>query len=181
MARRIIIFGATGFTGRLLAQRLAVQGAQPVLAGRSDSSLRELAEPLGLEWRVADALRQNSVFALLERGPAQVNIPRDHFYGEFDYTIATPVRVERSAGAPESLDEAATLLAGAKFPVIVAGGGVIMSNGVGETMALAEHLDAPVRRLHGSHTPTPYSPPLEKAVVFDSETIARAIRELHAE
>ena len=73
MARRIIIFGATGFTGRLLAQRLASQGATPVLAGRSEASLRELAEPLGLEWQVADALRQNSVFALLEPGDVLVS------------------------------------------------------------------------------------------------------------
>jgi short subunit dehydrogenase-like uncharacterized protein len=65
-ARRIIVFGATGFTGRLVAGRLAAQGAAPVLAGRSEASVRELAERLGVEWRVADALRQNSVFALLE-------------------------------------------------------------------------------------------------------------------
>ena len=73
MARRIIIFGATGFTGRLLAQRLAAQDASPVLAGRSEESLRALAEPLGLEWQVADALRQNSVFALLEPGDVLVS------------------------------------------------------------------------------------------------------------
>jgi short subunit dehydrogenase-like uncharacterized protein len=73
VARRIIIFGATGFTGRLLAQRLAAQGAAPILAGRSEASLRELAEPLGLEWEVADALRRNSVFALLEPGDVLVS------------------------------------------------------------------------------------------------------------
>jgi len=44
-----------------------------------------------------------------------------------------------------------------------------------------DDLDAPIRRLNGSHTPTPYSPPLEAAVVPDQETIARAIRDLHGE
>jgi short subunit dehydrogenase-like uncharacterized protein len=73
VARRIIIFGATGFTGRLLAERLAVQGAAPVLAGRSEAPLRALAERLGVEWRQADALRRNSVFALLERGDVLVS------------------------------------------------------------------------------------------------------------
>jgi short subunit dehydrogenase-like uncharacterized protein len=68
VARRIIIFGATGYTGRLVAERLAAQGAAPVLAARTEASVRELAESLGLEWQVADALRQNSVFALLEPG-----------------------------------------------------------------------------------------------------------------
>ena len=73
MASRIVVFGATGFTGRLVAERLAAQGASPVLAGRSEDSVRVLAEPLGLEWRVADALRQNSVFALLEDGDVIVS------------------------------------------------------------------------------------------------------------
>jgi 2-oxoisovalerate dehydrogenase E1 component len=41
-----------------------------------------------------------------------------------------------------------------------------------------DDLDAPIRRLNGAHTPTPYSPPLEAAVVPDPESIAQAIREL---
>jgi short subunit dehydrogenase-like uncharacterized protein len=69
MPARIIVFGATGYTGRLVAERLAAQGARPVLAGRSEARLRELAERLGgLEWTRADALRQNSVFELVEAG-----------------------------------------------------------------------------------------------------------------
>jgi len=73
VTHRIVLFGATGFTGRLLAERLAAQGAAAMLAGRSEGSVRELAERLGLEWRVADALRQNSVFALLEPGDVLVS------------------------------------------------------------------------------------------------------------
>jgi 2-oxoisovalerate dehydrogenase E1 component len=44
-----------------------------------------------------------------------------------------------------------------------------------------DDLDAPIRRLNGIHTPTPYSPPLEAAVVPNSETIAQTIRDLFAE
>ncbi len=44
-----------------------------------------------------------------------------------------------------------------------------------------DELDAPVRRLNGAHTPIPYSPPLEAAVVPQPETIAAAIRDLMAE
>jgi 2-oxoisovalerate dehydrogenase E1 component len=44
-----------------------------------------------------------------------------------------------------------------------------------------DDLDAPVRRLNGAHTPTPYSPPLEAAVVPSVETIEQAIRDLLAE
>ena len=99
-------------------------------------------------------------YALLERGPTQFNIPRDIFYGEFDATIPKPIRVERPAGGPNSLEEAAKLLAGAEFPVIVAGGGVIMSDGVDEVVELAEHLDAPVVNtyLHNDSFPKIASP-----------------------
>ena len=44
-----------------------------------------------------------------------------------------------------------------------------------------DDLDAPIRRLNGAFAPTPYSPPLEKAVVPQVEDIARAIRELARE
>lgn len=41
-----------------------------------------------------------------------------------------------------------------------------------------DELDAPIRRLNGAHSPTPYSPSLERAVVPNVETIAQAIRAL---
>ena len=82
--------------------------------------------------------------AMLEMGPAQLNIPRDFFYGDIEATIAAPMRIGRGAGDAAALDAAAELLAGAKFPVMLAGGGVIMSEGGAEAMALAELLDSPV-------------------------------------
>lgn len=39
-------------------------------------------------------------------------------------------------------------------------------------------LDAPIKRINGAFTPTPYSPPLEKAVVPQADDIAQAIRDL---
>ena len=44
-----------------------------------------------------------------------------------------------------------------------------------------DDLDAPIRRLNGAHTPTPYSPSLEAAVVPNAGTIAQAVRDLIAE
>lgn len=41
-----------------------------------------------------------------------------------------------------------------------------------------DRLDAPIRRLNGAHTPTPYSPPLEAAVVPSLESLTQAIRDL---
>ena len=42
-------------------------------------------------------------------------------------------------------------------------------------------LDAPIRRLNGLHTPTPYSPTLEQAVVPHLDAVVAAIRSLAAE
>src|SRR3954466_6152926 len=64
--QRIVIFGATGYTGRLVAERLVAQGVRPVLAGRSASRLGELPAALGgLEVVRADVMRKNSVFDLV--------------------------------------------------------------------------------------------------------------------
>lgn len=82
--------------------------------------------------------------AVLENGPAQLNIPRDLFYGDIDVDIPAPVKVERGAGGRQSLDKAAELLAGAQFPVIISGGGVVMGDAVDACIELAEYLGAPV-------------------------------------
>lgn len=44
-----------------------------------------------------------------------------------------------------------------------------------------DELDAPIRRINGAFTPTPYSPPLEAAVVPTAADVARVVRELLAE
>ncbi len=82
--------------------------------------------------------------ALLELGPTQLNIPRDFFYGDIECEIPRPLAIERGAGGAESLDAAADLLAGARFPVLLCGGGVVMADGQAEAIALAELLQAPV-------------------------------------
>ena len=82
--------------------------------------------------------------AMLDLGPTQLNIPRDYFYGEIDVTIASPMRVSPGPGDSAALDAAAEILAAARFPVILAGGGVIMAGATAETITLAELLGAPV-------------------------------------
>lgn len=49
---RWLLYGANGFTGRRIAAEAASRGLSPVLAGRREEAVREVAEPLGLEWRV---------------------------------------------------------------------------------------------------------------------------------
>jgi short subunit dehydrogenase-like uncharacterized protein len=67
VAGRIVLFGATGYTGRLTAAALVERGARPVLAGRSIEPLRELGDTLGgLEVGVADVSKPESVRDLVE-------------------------------------------------------------------------------------------------------------------
>ena len=98
--------------------------------------------------------------ALTEMGPTQLNIPRDYFYGEINVEIPRPRTLDRGPGGEQSLDEAAELLAQAKFPVIVSGGGVVMADGIDACKALAERLGAPVVNSYQHNDSFPASHPL---------------------
>ncbi|TVO50352.1 sulfoacetaldehyde acetyltransferase, partial [Denitromonas halophila] len=98
--------------------------------------------------------------AMSEMGPTQLNIPRDYFYGEITCEIPKPSRLDRGPGGEQSLNDAAALLATAKFPVIISGGGVVMSGAVEECKALAERLGAPVVNSYLHNDSFPASHPL---------------------
>ncbi len=98
--------------------------------------------------------------AKLKMGPTQLNIPRDYFYGDGDFDIPDPIRVEHGPGGEDSLDKAADILAAAQFPVIVSGGGVIMSDGADACIELAELLGAPVVNSYLHNDSFPASHPL---------------------
>ncbi len=98
--------------------------------------------------------------AMSEMGPTQLNIPRDYFYGEIQCEIPKPMRVERGSGGENSLNAAAELLANAKFPVILSGGGVVLADGVEACKALAERLGAPVCNGYLRNDSFPASHPL---------------------
>lgn len=70
---KIVLFGATGYTGRLVAEALIARGAAPVLAARNAASLEKLATDIGgAETAVADVTDPGSVRALLGRGDVLV-------------------------------------------------------------------------------------------------------------
>lgn len=65
---RIILFGATGYSGELTARALVRRGQFPMLAGRNTDKLAHLASELGgLEFAVADVDRPETVGALVEK------------------------------------------------------------------------------------------------------------------
>ena len=110
--------------------------------------------------RIAELTHRAFTIAMSERGPVQINVPRDYFFGEIDVTIAPEQRIERGPGDAAALDEAARILAEAEFPVILVGGGAIMANGCGEARELAEYLQAPVVTSYLHNDAFPASHPL---------------------
>ena len=50
----ILIYGATGYTGKLIAKAAAEAGARPILAGRNLARVNAVARPLGLKARAFD-------------------------------------------------------------------------------------------------------------------------------
>lgn len=54
MADRIVMYGATGYTGKLTARFAAEQGLDLLLSGRNEEKLKAVAEPLGFEYQAVD-------------------------------------------------------------------------------------------------------------------------------
>ncbi|MBP5955344.1 5-guanidino-2-oxopentanoate decarboxylase [Pseudomonas anatoliensis] len=85
-------------------------------------------------------------FALFQAGrprPVHIEIPLDVLVEEADELLASvPVNIDRAGAAPAAVSRMTELLAGARRPLILAGGGAI--DAAAELTELAELLDAPV-------------------------------------
>ncbi len=105
--------------------------------------------------RMAELARRCFYIAKAECGPTQLNIPRDYFYGDIDCEIYKTGDVSKGPGPEVDLEKAAGILSRASCPVILAGGGVSISDAVDQTRALAEYITAPVANsyLHNDSFP----------------------------
>ena len=85
-------------------------------------------------------------FALFQAGrprPVHIEIPLDVLVEEADELLTSvPVNIDRAGASPSAISRMTELLAGAKRPLILAGGGAI--DAAAELTELAELLDAPV-------------------------------------
>jgi sulfoacetaldehyde acetyltransferase len=94
--------------------------------------------------RIAETLNRVIMQAKRRSAPAQINVPRDFWTREIDIDLPAILPIERPAPGAAALREAAALLSGARFPVILNGAGVVLADAIPATVALAERLDAPV-------------------------------------
>jgi thiamine pyrophosphate-dependent acetolactate synthase large subunit-like protein len=98
------------------------------------------------------------------RGPVQINLPRDVLAEQIEMPIMQrpdEYRVmQNPAPTADAISQAAKLLAGAKRPVIITGGGIKNSRGHAAAIALAETLNAPIVLAPGHGDALPYDQPL---------------------
>ena len=94
--------------------------------------------------RMAEVLNRVILKARRLSAPAQINVPRDFWTQVIDIELPAIVEFERPAGGAQAIAEAARLLSQARFPVILSGAGVVIGEAIGDCVALAERLGAPV-------------------------------------
>jgi sulfoacetaldehyde acetyltransferase len=117
-------------------------------------------ETLAHPARMVETLNRCFQRARQHSAPVQFNIPRDMFTQIIDVDIPEPIMPGRQMGDRAAVANAAELLKGAKFPVIVAGAGVVLSDAVDECRRLAECLGAPVANSYLHNDSFPASHPL---------------------
>jgi short subunit dehydrogenase-like uncharacterized protein len=61
-----LLYGAYGYTGRLIAQQAKDRGYDPVLAGRSAEKLVPLAEKLDLDYRVFNLKDEENILSIIK-------------------------------------------------------------------------------------------------------------------
>jgi short subunit dehydrogenase-like uncharacterized protein len=128
----ILIYGATGYTGKLIAKVAASQGARPILAGRDLEKVQVIAKPLGLASRAfdlrdpqrIDAEIKNVAVVLCVAGPFSVTSKpmadaclrnRVHY---LDITGEIDVFEALAARDAEAKAHGVTLLPGVGFDVV---------------------------------------------------------------
>src|SRR3954447_5316641 len=74
MPRPIVLFGATGYTGRLVADALVKEGAKPLLAARNEAAVAKMAAELGgLDTAVADVTKPGTLRTLVDKDTVLVS------------------------------------------------------------------------------------------------------------
>jgi len=94
--------------------------------------------------RVAEVLNRVIENAFRGSAPAQLNIPRDFWTQVIDIELPQIIKLDPAPGGDQAVMAAAKLLSEAKFPVLLNGAGVVLSDGIAASAKIAEKLDAPV-------------------------------------
>ncbi len=81
MQNKFLLYGANGYTGKLIAKLAATYNLQPILSGRTEANIKPLADELQLPYRIVDLDNK----AQLENALAEVKMVL-HAAGPYVYT-----------------------------------------------------------------------------------------------
>ncbi|NID11922.1 saccharopine dehydrogenase family protein [Fibrivirga algicola] len=136
-----LLYGANGYTARLILEKTAQFGLNPILCGRDEGKLRPLAEQYGLAYRVADLTNEIALNNALRDVPVVL-----HCAGPFSKT-ALPMQQACLRNGVHYLDitgEVAVFEQGAAMDRQARERGVMLMSGVGfdvvPTDCLAQYL-----------------------------------------
>src|SRR5258708_12995360 len=133
-------------------------------------NLPAMAAPVVKRWWKPSRLEQlpavlhQAFNAMLEgrRGPVLIELAQDlqAELGEWDPPEPRAHRAQaRPSGDRSEVARAAKVLAAAKRPVLLAGGGVVQSAGSEALVAIAQHPGPPLTHSHTGKSPIPHPPP----------------------
>ncbi|MDP1811429.1 MAG: saccharopine dehydrogenase NADP-binding domain-containing protein [Sediminibacterium sp.] len=90
---KFLLYGANGYTGRLIARRASGYGLQPILAGRNETALQTLAASLHLTYQVIDLANREQLRAALKEVPLVL-----HAAGPFQHTSLSMIEACLATG-----------------------------------------------------------------------------------
>ena len=76
-----LLYGANGYTGRLITDLAAAYGLKPILAGRNEKNIRQMADKYSLDYRIFDLSEHTKLIDALNEVPLVLNAA-----GPFRYT-----------------------------------------------------------------------------------------------
>ena len=137
----ILLYGANGYTGKLIARMASDHGITPILAGRTEESIKPLADELGYTYRIADLSNADA----LDKALAGIKVVL-HAAGPFKFT-AKPMIEACIRNGVHYLDITGEIMVyemAKKYSSQAAEKGVMLMPGVGfdvvPTDCLAAHL-----------------------------------------
>lgn len=95
MSIRWMIYGATGYTGRLLVEEAVARGHRPIIAGRSGLKLQAIANQYALEYEVFDVVNPVHIAQHLRDNAVELML---HAAGPFVHTAQPMVTACLDAG-----------------------------------------------------------------------------------
>ena len=93
MQNQLLLYGANGYTGKLIAKLAATYNLQPILAGRTEAYIKPLADDLKLPYRIVDLDNR----AALESALSEVKLVL-HAAGPYAYTAKKMVEASLQTG-----------------------------------------------------------------------------------